>query len=351
MKGSLILANGDTFIGQWHGKEKDHMGELIYFTGMGRFQEFITDPANFGKIVVATFPGILNSDIDTTKFESDQIHIGGLITQQDSSLLLKDGTSNLMDVFKEQTIPIMSGADTRAIIKRIKKEGEQPAILTTHQKGNRLPPVSEWKLNSKQITNICEQGKKHIVILNFGYKKSLLKQMSDKDVKITIISGDSNAEAIDSLQPDGVIFSGGPGNPASWKKHFPEYKKIAMTYPTVGLGLGHQVLPLSFGAAAEKMPTGHRNFKEAVIHTATNKIFMSCQNHEYLISEKNIGKSGFKVSFKNVHDGSIEGLVHDKYPLATYQFHPEQINNPLNQLIFLDFFQQVFESKGERIYA
>lgn len=351
MEGSLILANGEKFTGQWQGKQKDHIGELIYFTGMARFQEFITDPANKGKIVIATFPGVLNSNLDHSKFESDQIQIGGLITQQDASMPIDVKGINVLDLFFEQNIPVLTGMDTRALIKRVKKEGEMPAIISSKHAVNRLSAHMEDIYADSGTEHITPNGNKHIVIINFGYKKSLIQSLCQSGHKVTAVSGRIDISSVHSLKPDGIIFSGGPGNPLEWQKFFPDYKKLAMKYPTMGLGLGHQILALAFGANIEKMPAGHRNFKEAVIHTGSQKVFMSNQNHGYTVNEKDLKQHGFLVTFKNIHDGTVEGLVHEQYLVVTYQFHPEQIHNPLNELIFDHFFKTVNESKGASVYA
>lgn len=351
MEGSLLLANGEKFTGQWHGKPKDHIGELIYFTGMVRFQEFITDPANQGKIVIATFPGILNSELDQTKFESDQIQIGGLISQQDTSMPLNENGKSVLEIFYHENIPVLTCMDTRALIKRVIKEGEMPAVISSQHEVNHISAVPEKITKNFGTESVIPNGEKHIVIVNFGYKKSLIQSLSQSGNKVTVVSNNIDLKLINSLNPDGIIFSGGPGNPIHWKKFFKEYKKMAMKYPTIGLGLGHQILALAFGATIEKMAAGHRNFKEAVIQTGSNKVFMSSQNHGYLVDENNLNQTGLRVSFKNVHDGTVEGLVHEQYPVATYQFHPEQTNNPLNELIFNSFFQTVNNSKGARVYA
>lgn len=351
MEGSLILANGEMFTGQWLGKPKEYIGELIYFTGMVRFQEFITDPANTGKIVIATFPGILNSELDQSKFESDHIQIGGLISQQDATMPMNSNGTSILEIFDEQNVPVLTCMDTRALIKRIKKEGEMPAVITANNKANRLSDEKRGLQSTTNIENVIPNGNKHIVIINFGHRKSLIQSLSVTGSKITVVPDDIDMNMMDSLNPDGLIFSGGPGNPLEWQKLFSQYKKFAIKYPTIGIGLGHQILGLSFGASVEKMPTGHRNFKEAVMETKSEKVYMSNQNHGYTIKEKGLLHNGLHVTFKNVHDGTVEGLVHEQYPIATYQFHPEQMNNPLNDLIFNKFFQTVNESKGVRVYA
>ncbi|WP_339163269.1 carbamoyl phosphate synthase small subunit [Siminovitchia sp. FSL W7-1587] len=349
MEGSLLLANGERFTGQWHGKNSDSFGEIIFYTGMGRIQEFITDPANKGKIVVATFPGIVNVELDKEQFESDQIQINGLIIQDDLSI---PQNADLYHELLTANIPILAGADTRAIVKKVKYAGEMPAVLTLGS-SNQLFPIDqkEGRADKKKVDMILKEGKNHIVIIDFGYKKSLLKLLKKIDCKVTIVPDHATKKQIDSLNPDGLIFSGGYGNPLLWEQYLNEYKHMAVSYPVLGLGLGHQILALSFGGNVEKMRTGHRSFKEPIIDSTTQKVYMSVQNHGYAVQDKQLNKNGWRISFKNVHDGTIEGLVHEHYPIATYQFHPDLYDHPLNTIVFQTFFHHLGERKGARVYA
>lgn len=344
-----MLANGEQFTGQWHGKKGDFFGEIIFYTGMGRLQEFITDPATRGKLVAATFPGILNAGIDKENFESRKIQISGLIIQDDLSILPNDS------LFKELItagVPVLSGADTRAIVKKVKYAGEMPAVLTPNHRSCLFPAQREEGISeTKKMETVLKNGKNHIVIVDFGYKKSLLKILEKNGCKVTIVPYDISKKQMDSLNPDGLIFSGGYGNPFSWEKYLNEYKQMAVSCPVLAFGLGHQVLALSFGGHVEKMRTGHRSFKEPVIDSTTKNVYMSVQNHGYAVQDKPLNKNEWRISFKNVHDGTIEGLIHEHYPIATYQFHPDCYDSPLNAVIFQAFFHHLDESKGARVYA
>lgn len=349
MKGSLMLANGERFTGQWHGKKSDFFGEIIFYTGMGRLQEFITDPANQGKMVAATFPGILNAICDKEQYESGKIQISGLIIQDDLSV---QHHNSLYQELIAKGIPVLSGVDTRAIVKKVKYAGEMPAVLRPDSKYNLFPEDREEGISqTNKIESVIKDGKSHIVIINFGYKKSLLKMLKKAGCKVTIVPYDISKKQIDSLNPEGLIFSGGYGNPFSLEKYLNEYKQMAVSYPVLAFGLGHQVLALAFGGHVEKMRTGHRGFKEPIIDSATHKVYMSVQNHGYAVQDKQLNQNDWRISFKNVHDGTIEGLVHEQYPIATYQFHPDFYDNPLNTIVFQAFFQHLDESKGAKVYA
>jgi carbamoyl-phosphate synthase small subunit len=287
--------------------------------------------------------------MEKAHLESGQIQIKGLIIQDDCSTV---NPGSLLRELIENDVPVLSGADTRAIVKRIKYAGEMPAVLTRNKKCGLLPTLGEEEPErTKQMKTIIQKGKSHIAVIDFGYKRSLISVLQKYGCKVTIVPCFATKQQMDELNPDGVIFSGGWGNPLSWGPYFDEYKKIAISRPVVAFGLGHQILALSFGIPVEKMRTGHRSFKEPVIDAATQKVYMSVQNHGYAVQDKQMNKCGWRISFQNVHDGTVEGLVHERHPIATYQFHPDLYENPLNDAIFEPFFQHVSESKGASVYA
>lgn len=349
MKGILTLENGMEFIGKWLGNVQQLKGELIYFTGMGRFQEFATDPANQGKIVVATFPGILNSDMNGETYESDRIQIAGLISQQEMDGEHQDKQS-LLEIFTAQGIPVLAGVNTREIIRLIKQDGECSAFMK---------PDTETKSHSKdhsssqkqQVKELSPAGDLHVVVVNFGYKKSLIDHLAKAGFRVTAVSPSIGFDKVKSLQPDGIIFSGGGGSPEAFGKQNASFKKVASSWPTIGIGLGHQILALAFGGKVGKMQTGHRSFKEAVIEAESGKVLMSAQNHEWIVLPEGLKESGLSVSFRNVRDQSIEGLTHHRLPISTYQFHPEPWKTPLNEIIIQSFITSIKEHKGASVYA
>ncbi len=350
MKGIIQLANNKQYTGQWHGDVTHCKGQVIFYTGMGNFLEFMTDPETKGKIVVATYPGILDSHFDPSKFESDDLQLTALIIQQEL-FVQSEREKNWLAFFKEKGIPIMSGMDTRTIIKQLLKDGEISAKMTAdHHKLE--PKFDDQKSTSHEKTKVLNPtGKTNLVVLNFGIKKSLLAWLKGFHCKLTILSAETSASTIAELKPDGVIFSGGSGHPADYQQYFEDYAKVAKSYPTIAFGLGHQILALAFGANVEKMKWGHRGFKQATYHTSTQQVYLTNQNHGYHISLQNLEETGFKPSFLSVQDDDIEGLIHKDFPIATYQFHPDGTNFKLESLIKDAYFQQLEQSKGEKLYA
>ncbi|MEK3886475.1 carbamoyl phosphate synthase small subunit [Bacillus sp. FSL K6-3431] len=350
MQGSLKLANGDIFNGDWHGEIHECYGEVIHYTGMGNFLEFLTDPAVKEKIVLSTYPGILNGSIDANKFESDYIQAAGVITQQILPLNHQDKKS-IAGLCIQQGVPFMANMDTRAIMKRLRTGGEMPAQMVTQDELKVVVSnVSKVKSESTH-KKMNHSGNKHIVIIDFGMKKSLINWLTAENFKLTIVAPNIMVEELSALNPDGIVFSGGPGNPDLWMQFYQEYKKIAEKHPTIGFGLGHQIIASSFGATIKKLTRGHRSFKQPIIHTVTNKVFLSIQNHGFSVEEQSLKETGFSILYKSVQDGSVDGLIHDQYPITTYQFHPDGKNTELESMILDSFFHQLNEQKGVTLYA
>lgn len=349
MEGTLSLANGKEYTGHWHGNVNTCYGEIIFFTGMTHFIEFLTDPSVKGKIIVATYPGVLHTPIDADTFKNADLQLAGLITQQETIIPVSTHHS-LMELLQANNIPVMTGMDTRSIMKQVTKSGEMPAMMKSTQSTKTSVQINQQSSNKEMKLNDHIEHK-HIVVLDFGLRNSSIKWLQTLDYKITIVSAKSNLQVIQSLRPDGIIFSGGSGNPNDWNQYFEQYKKMASSYPTIGFGLGHQILAICFGASVEKMKWGHRSFRQPIIDIKTKLVYMSNQNHGYAVTHSSLKGTGLKPSFIAVQDDSIEGLVHEKYPIATYQFHLDGKNEQLETLILQLFSQQLMDNKGERLYA
>lgn len=347
MEGMIKLANGEQYTGHWHGDRIEVSGELIFYTGMGNFNELMTDPAVKGKVVLTTYPGIFNCMIDAEKFESDEWQPAALITQHEPHTT----PTNWIEALSNKNIPVMTGVDSRSILKELINLGESPVFLSAANSID-VNLQENRKEHSSYISKVMNpHGKKHLVVIDLGLKKSLVNWLTQFDFKLTILSSDTSIAEINVIQPDGVVFSGGPGDPRDWQQHYHTYSEIAKTYPTIGFGLGHQILALSFGATVEKMKLGHRNYKHGIIHEKTNRVYMSKQNHGFSVSSKNLEKSHFKPTFTSIQDGAIEGLIHDDWPITTYQFHPDGKNSALEEVMIKTFSHQLSQHKGVKVYA
>ncbi|MBM7693973.1 carbamoyl-phosphate synthase small subunit [Peribacillus deserti] len=359
MKGYLHLKNGDTFEGEWLTDTAcTAVGEVVFYTGMTGYQEVLTDPSYKGQIIVFTYPLIGNYGINKEDFESKVPHVAGVIVYQGNMKYSHyQAECSLVQYLNKWNIPMLGKADTRAIVKKIRKEGSMSGAMAA--KATEIPdliPLSKAGLVS-QVTSreISSYGKgnHHIVLYDFGYKKSILDELLARNCKVTVVPCHTAPETIHALKPDGIVLSNGPGDPKAMNRFMPFIKEVIKKYPTMGICLGHQLIALAFGGDTERLLFGHRGANQPVINMNTKRVVMTSQNHGYVVKEKSISQAPLFILYKNVNDGSIEGLQHKVLPIVSVQFHPEANPGPCeSNYIFDEYMEMVKHKSGrEKAYA
>ncbi len=360
MDSYIHLQNGESFAGKWLGNppEKEIFGEIVFYTGMTGYQEVLTDPSYKDQIVVFTYPLVGNYGINDHDFESLKPHVAGVIVHRGDMVHSHyDAKHSLQEYLNKWNIPFMGYVDTRAIVKRIRNHGSMPAIMTDTEETVELdfhisspPPIP---LVSSPEMKEYGDGDKHIVLLNFGYKQSILEQLCDAGCKVTVVPYDMDPSEVHKLQPDGILLSNGPGDPMQMVPYLDGFKELAVKYPTLGICLGHQLIALSFGGKTKKLLFGHRGANQPVLDISEGKVFMTSQNHSYVVDETSLEDTGLFVRYRQVNDGSIEGCEHEALPILTVQFHPEANPGPAESaVIFKEFLQKVKSKSGrEKAYA
>lgn len=348
MDGFLHLKSGDIFKGKWitTPPSKDIDGEIVFYTGMTGYQEVLTDPSYKDQIIVFTYPLIGNYGINEMDFESHKPHVAGVVVfAANDNFSHYKAKYSLKQYLQKWNIPLLAHIDTRTVVKKIRNEGSMPASLSLISEPKQIQLIKDHKVEKVSESSFKvhgENGNPHIVLVDFGNKKSILTSLLNRNCQVTVVPYNTPFSEIKRLKPDGILLSNGPGDPKELKNVLPTIKKLLQNYPTLGICLGHQLAALSLGADTQKLLFGHRGANHPIKDQMNQRVFMSSQNHSYVVNEDSLKGTGFKIRYKNLHDQSIEGLIHTTLPVMTVQFHPEANPGPCEgDYIFDEFLKRV----------
>lgn len=328
MKAQLILENGMVFEGKAFGHIKESAGEVVFNTAMTGYQEVLTDSSNYGQIMVMTYPLIGNYGINLDDMESNSVKVRGLIVKEKSDYPSNWRCEMELDGYLKQNRVIgLEGIDTRALTKVIRNHGTMKGIITvreltesqieqklkvTHNKNAVL------EVTTKEVYKI-EGNKKHIAILDFGVRKSIINFFKERDYQITVFPADTSAKEILEINPDGILLSNGPGNPYDLPQIIENIKELIGQKPILGINLGYLLLTLSLGGSVEKLKYGHRGTSNPVKDIGEGKILITSQAHSYTVTQ--LADDIIKTHI-NLNDKSIEGIRHKNLLAFGVQFYP-----------------------------
>lgn len=343
----LTLQNGKVFQGYAFGADGDTTGELVFSTGMVGYIETLTDPANFGQIVVQTFPLIGNYGMITSDVESEKAWVSAYVVREICDQPSNFRTEGDLDAYlKEQGVVGICGVDTRQLTKILREEGAMNARITAKPlseeemkelANDRIQNAVKTVAPTKKMVYGDENAKYTIAFWNFGSRASAIRHFVEKDCKVVSFPATATAQDILSISPDGIVIGDGPGDPAENVEILEEIKKVLGKKPVYGMGLGHQLVALALGAKTQKQKYGHRGSNQPVKCTECGKVYISAQNHGFEVVTDSI-KCG-RVKFVNVNDNSCEGIDYDDLNAFTTQFIPEccgigYVENPLYNKFF-----------------
>lgn len=356
-QGYLTLETGEVFEGVLIGASQNSTGEVVFNTSMTGYQEIITDPSYAGQIITFCYPIIGSYGINA--LDDECIHpalAGVIIGDLCETPSHYQSFQKFSDKLKEAGVSGLAGVDTRALVKTIRSRGTVKGVISQQKKEQNdfsaLMKTPMWvdHVSTKKTVTYKNNGP-HVVLMDFGYKKSILNALLEENCRVTVVPYNTPFEKVKSLAPDGILFSNGPSDPMELKQWFPEYKKISRNYPTLGICLGHQLIALAYGAKTAKLAYGHRGGNHPVKELLTGKVKITAQNHGYVVLDESIDTSVFEITYRNVNDQSIEGLKHIQYPIQSVQFHPEAHPGPSDTAHILTEFVNQITSMGETRYA
>ena len=367
--GILVLEDKTVFKGFGIGYQGTATGEVCFNTSLTGYQEIISDPSYAGQIINFTFPHVGNVGTNKEDLESDKVWTKGVIFN--SEITSPSNYRSLVNLdlwLKKNKIVGITGLDTRGLTNAIRDKGAPKGTISFSKKNNfnisKLTNTTSkwsglknldlaeqvttkknyiwsgfrtWKKETGYLKN--KKHSSHVVAIDYGIKKNILRYFSDLNCKVTVVSCKTSAKDILKLKPNGIFLSNGPGDPAATGKYAIEIIKelIKNNLPIFGICLGHQILALALGAKTKKMKLGHRGANHPVKNLIKDNVEITSQNHGFEIVRESLPKN-IEVTHKSLFDNCIEGIRLKNKPIFSVQYHPESNPGPQDSVyLFKEF--------------
>lgn len=370
----LVLEDGSVFHGSSIGSDGVTTGEVVFNTAMTGYQEILTDPSYCKQIVTLTYPHIGNTGVTAEDAESAHIHASGLVIR-DLPLLASNWRKqqSLDDYLKANKIVAIADIDTRRLTRLLRDKGAQAGCIVAGanidaekalQQAKSFPGLKgmdlakvvttteslEWLQGSWDLDNgLPEDGKHfahHVVAYDFGVKRNILRMLSDRGCRLTVVPAQTTAADVLALKPDAVFLSNGPGDPEPCDYAIAAIADIVATgLPVFGICLGHQLLALACGAKTEKMKFGHHGANHPVQNLETGEVMISSQNHGFAVAEASL-PSNLVATHRSLFDDSLQGIHRTDKPAFGFQGHPEASPGPHDVAPLFDHFIELIEQNA-----
>ncbi|MBE6111318.1 MAG: glutamine-hydrolyzing carbamoyl-phosphate synthase small subunit [Erysipelotrichaceae bacterium] len=349
-KAYLVLSDGTVYEGKRFGASCNRTGELVFTTGMCGYIETLTDPSYGGQIVIQTFPLIGNYGIIPDDFEGEPALFGYCVREYCEKPSNFRCEKTLDDYLKEKNIPGIYGIDTRALTVKIRESGVVNAGIFDHVPQS-LDEIVSYRVAENVVSQLStdriiekdtENQKYHVVLMDFGAKKNIIEELRKRGVHVSVVPADTSAESILAMNPDGIMLSNGPGDPADNVQVIAQLKKLIGVKPVFGICLGHQMAALALGASTYKLKYGHRGANQPVKDLLEGRTYITTQNHGYAVDTDTLPEDAV-LRYVNANDGTCEGIDYPKSKCFTVQFHPEACAGPKDTGFLFDRFIQMME--------
>ncbi|MBI1885161.1 MAG: glutamine-hydrolyzing carbamoyl-phosphate synthase small subunit [Chloroflexi bacterium] len=374
-KALLVLEGGTAFAGRPFGAAGRAHGEVVFSTAMTGYQEMLTDPSYAGQVLVLTYPLAGNYGINRRDVESRRIQVSALVVREACDVPSHWAADmTLHEYLASEGIPGLHGVDTRAITRKLRSFGVMMGTITADESPEEalarlrsLPSYGsidfvravstdkpyEWpdKSGAGKLAlsgaegpeKKAEEARYHVAVVDGGVKYNILRLLRERGCRVTALPCTVSAEDVLALEPDGVVFSPGPGDPALLDYMVGTVEGLVGKVPVLGICLGHQLLGRAFGAKTFKLKFGHRGANHPVKDLLSGRVHITAQNHGYAVDPEGLC-GGVEVSHVHLNDGTCEGLYHPSLPLLSIQYHSEASPGPLDNVYVFDRFLELVEA-------
>jgi carbamoyl-phosphate synthase small subunit len=375
-KAVLALEDGCIFEGMSFGARSERSGEVVFNTAITGYQEVFTDPSYSGQIVILTYPQIGNYGANRGDDESQRPYIEGLVVREFSPLVSNWRSEERADEFlARHGIPIVSGIDTRRLVRHLRTRGVMRGVLSGGfegdaaslvEKARKIPSMAGLDLATRVSTaaaydwskgvDACSPSERtavdaepqyRVVAYDFGIKHNILRRLVHSGCSVRVVPAGTTAEDVLALKPDGVFLSNGPGDPEPLEFQAAQVRKLVGKTPVFGICLGHQILGLALGGKTYKLKFGHRGANHPVLNRVTGRVEITSHNHGFAVDPDSLSANEIELTHVNLNDQTLEGFRHRSEPVFCVQYHPEAAPGPHDShYLFDDFIRLMRECKG-----
>ncbi len=375
----LALADGTVYLGNSIGATGSTVGEVVFNTSMTGYQEILTDPSYCQQIVTLTYPHIGNYGTNPEDVESDAVHAAGLVIK-DLPLVASNfrSTQTLSAYLQTHGTVAIANIDTRQLTRQLREHGAQNGCIWALGAGESVTDAviaqavaaakgapsmagldlarvvsadksyawteSEWTLGQGYGQQTAP--KFHVVAYDFGVKKNILRMLSERGCKVTVVPAQTPASEVQKLQPNGIFLSNGPGDPEPCDYAISAAAALIESgVPVFGICLGHQIMALASGAKTFKMKFGHHGANHPVKDLGTGRVSITSQNHGFAVDEKSL-PANLRATHISLFDGTLQGLERTDKPAFCFQGHPEASPGPHDIGYLFDRFIREMESRA-----
>lgn len=368
----LALADGTVWAGAPCGAPGTRFGEAVFYTGWTGYQEVLTDPSYAGQIVVMTAPQVGNTGVVAADHESGRAWLSGFVVREMSRRVSNwQASADLPSWLAGEGVPALTGADTRALTRRLRDGGTMKAVVSDDaslSEADLVQAAREWPgLDGVDLVSgvTCAAEYRwtegtpaewsfggppaarplHVVVYDFGVKRNILRRLVSKGCTVTVVPARTPAEAVLARHPDGVLLSNGPGDPAAVPYAVEAARRLMGKVPLFGICLGHQILGQALGGRTFRLPFGHHGGNQPVRCALGDRVEISSHNHNFAVDPASL-PSGVEVTHVNLNDGCCEGLRHPGLGVVSLQYHPEAAPGPHDSDAFFDEFVEAMARRA-----